>query len=219
MLERERELIAAAARELSANGLVLGTAGNVSARHGDLVAITRTGAELASVDGADVTVVGLPDGQHLHGAFPASSELALHLGIYRRFDAGAIVHTHAPVATALACVVDEVPVVHYQQLLLGGSIRVAPYATFGSDELAELTVAALDGRRAALMSGHGAIVFDGDLPGAVGGACLLEWICTVFWRARAIGSPRTLSEVQQAEARAALAASGEGVRVEIGESA
>jgi L-fuculose-phosphate aldolase len=196
MLDRERERVAAAGRRLAAAGLVLGTAGNISARAGERVAITPTGAELASLDAQDVTVVDL-DGAHLDGALAPTSELALHLGVYRRYGAGAVVHTHAPMGTALACVLDELPVIHYQMLALGGSIRVAPYATFGTSELAELTLDALSERCAALMSNHGTIAYGQDIDGAVESSLLLEWACTMYWRAAAIGAPRTLDAGQQ----------------------
>ena len=157
-IESAREAVAAAARRLAAEKLVIGTAGNVSARAGELVAITPTGAALDSLTAEQVAVVSL-DGNQVQGGLPPSSELALHLGVYQRYDAGGVVHTHAPMATALSCVLDELPVVHYQMLLLGGSIRVAPYATFGTPELAQATLAALDGRTAALMANHGAISY------------------------------------------------------------
>ncbi|HEX8073736.1 MAG TPA: class II aldolase/adducin family protein, partial [Thermoleophilaceae bacterium] len=111
---------------------------------------------------------------------------------------GAVVHTHAPMATALSCVLDgELPCVHYQMLLLGGPVRVAPYETFGTPELAESVIEALDGRTAALMANHGAIAHGPDLEKAVELSLLLEWACTVYWRARAIGQPRALDEEQR----------------------
>jgi L-fuculose-phosphate aldolase len=197
MLEPERERVAAAARRLANEGLVIGTAGNVSERAGELVAVTPTGAVLASVGADDVAVVDL-DGAQVGGELAPTSELGLHLGVYRRYDAGAVVHTHAPMATALACVLDELPVVHYQMLALGGPIRVAPYATFGSAELAQLTLDALEGRSAALMSNHGTIAHGVDLDAAIESALLLEWVCTIYWRAAAIGTPRGLDSEQQA---------------------
>jgi L-fuculose-phosphate aldolase len=196
LLERERERVAAAARRLSADGLVAGTAGNVSARAGEMVAVTPTGARLEDVTAEQIAVVDL-DGEQAAGDLAPTSELGLHLGIYRRHDAGAIVHSHARFATTLACVIDELPVVHYQMLALGGPIRVAPYATFGTPELAELTLSALAGRSAALMANHGAIAFGPDLDTAMEQARLLEWACEVYWRARAIGMPRTLDQSQQ----------------------
>jgi L-fuculose-phosphate aldolase len=203
-LERERERVAAAARLLAAEGLVVGTAGNVSERAGDRVAITPTGASLKELTAEQVTVVDT-DGQHVDGELAATSELDLHLGVYERYRAGGVVHTHAPMATALSCVLDELPVVHYQLLLLGGPVRVAPYRTFGTPELAEVTLDALDGRLAALMANHGAIAWAHDVEAAVQNSVLLEWGCTVYWRASAVGTPRTLNADEcQAVVTAAL---------------
>ena len=195
MLERERERVAAASHRLAREGLVLGTAGNVSARHGDLVAITPTGATLEQLTAEQVTVVDL-DGALVAGELAPTSELALHLGAYRRRDAGAVVHTHAPMATALACVLEELPIVHYQMLALGGPVRVAPYATFGSQELARLTLDALEDREAVLMSNHGTLALGGDVEVATDHTLLLEWAATIYWRAAAIGAPRLLGEPQ-----------------------
>ena len=116
----------------------------------------------------------------------------LHLGIYERYGAGAVVHTHAPWATTIACARDELPCVHYQMLLLGGDVRVAPYRTFGTPELAEVVLDALDGRTAALMANHGALNYAQSAQAAVEAALLLEWACEVYWRAAALGTPRTL---------------------------
>jgi L-fuculose-phosphate aldolase len=193
MLDLERERVAAAARRLAASGLVLGTAGNVSERSGELVAVTPTGAVLAELAAEDISVVDL-DGDLVAGRLRATSELDLHLGVYRRYEASAVVHTHPPLGTALACVIDELPVIHYQLLALGGPIRVAGYETFGSPELAEATLDALDGRLAAIMANHGTIAYGHDLDAAVDNAELLEWACAVYWRAAAIGTPRALDE-------------------------
>jgi L-fuculose-phosphate aldolase len=195
-LERERERVAAAARRLAAGGLVTGTAGNVSVRADQLVAVTPTGARLQDLTPEQVAVVDL-DGEQVDGDLAPTSELGLHLGIYRRLDAGAVVHSHARFATAVACVLDELPVVHYQMLALGGPIRVAPYATFGTPELAELTLKALEGRSAALMASHGAIAYGPDLDTAMDQALLLEWACELYWRASALGTPRTLDQSEQ----------------------
>src|SRR5439155_21307491 len=123
--------------------------------------------------------------------------LDLHLSVYRRYGTGAVVHTHAPVATALSCVLDELPCIHYEMLLLGGNVRVAPYQTFGTPELAQAVVEALDGRTAALMSNHGAVTHGADVDAAVRATELLEWAAGVYWRAHAIGTPRVLDEAQQ----------------------
>jgi len=188
--------VAEAARRLGAEGLVIGTSGNISARADELVAVTPTGATLSDLGPDEIAVVGL-DGAHVDGPRRPTSELELHLGVYRRYGAGAVVHTHAPMSTALACVLDELPVIHYQMLLLGGSVRVARYATFGSAELAEATLDALQDRSAALMANHGAIVHGADLDDAVKQTQLLEWACGVYWHAAALGRPRALDRDQQ----------------------
>jgi len=197
MLEAERSAVAAACRRLAAEGLLVGTAGNVSARGEGGVAITPTGAVLGELDPEMVTVVD-GEGRVVAGELAPTSELDLHLGVYRRYDAGAVVHTHAPMATALSCVLEgELPCVHYQMLLLGGSVRIAPYAMFGTPELADSVLEALEGRTAALMANHGAINYAPDTEAAVENALVLEWACTVYWRASAIGAPLVLDEAQR----------------------
>ena len=201
--------MAAAARRLAAEGLVLGTAGNVSMLRGELVAVTPTGGVLAELEPEQIVVVDL-DGAPVHGDYAPTSEIELHLGAYRRHAAGAVVHAHSPVGTALACVLDELPLIHYQMLALGGPIRVAPYATFGTPELARLTLDALEGRAAALMANHGMIAVGPDLEAAVANALLLEWACELYWRAAAVGAPRTLDAGQAQDFIDAVNARGYG---------
>ena len=197
MLDDERSKVAAAARLLAAEGLVRGTSGNVSARSSDHVAITPTGAVLSRLDAEQVTVLDL-DGNVVHGKLAPTSEADLHLGVYRRYEhAGAVVHTHAPIATALSCVLDALPCVHYEMLLLGGAVRVAPYATFGTPELAASAVEALDGKTAALLANHGTVAYGADMDAAVKATQLLEWACGVYWRAASIGEPRILDDAEQ----------------------
>lgn len=196
-LREVREEVAQAARRLAAEGLLIGTAGNVSAREGDLVAVTGTGVVLAGCSAEEVTVVD-SDGRVVEGSLLPTSELDLHLGVYADTGAAAVVHTHAPYSTALACVLDELPVLHYQQLLLGGAVRVAPYATFGTPELAARVRDALADRQAALMANHGSVAIGASLAQAVDHALLLEWLAQLHHRASALGTPRRLTEDQQA---------------------
>jgi len=192
-----REAVATASRQLAAAGLLVGTAGNVSARVGDLVAVTASGVVLAETTTADVVVVDLR-GALVEGDLKPTSELDLHLGVYADTPtAGAVVHTHAPFSTAVACVLDELPVLHYQQLVLGGAIRVAPYATFGTPELATHVREALVGRHAALMANHGSVAVGATLDQAVDHALLLEWLATLHHRASALGTPRALTDDEQ----------------------
>lgn len=196
-LSEARAAVVAAGRALADAGLVSGTSGNLSARVGDLVVISPTGSELARLDSDELTVVDL-DGGIVAGTLAPASELALHLSVYRNGDAGAIAHTHPPVATALACVIDELPCIHPDLLVLGGAIRVAPYRVFGTPELAADTLAALGDRRAVLMSNHGALVTGQDPADAVRGSLLLEWASEVYWRAAQLGTPRSLEPDAQA---------------------
>jgi L-fuculose-phosphate aldolase len=200
-----RREVAAAARRLAAAGLVLGTAGNISARAGELVVITPTGAVLGELEADAVTVID-EQGAVQTGSLAPTSELELHLGVYARYGAGAVVHTHSPFATSIACARDELPCVHYGMLLLGGAVRVAPYRTFGTPELAAVTLDALEGKTAALMANHGAITYGATVAQAVDTAFLLEWASEVYWRASALGEPRVLnSGDQQAAVEAAVA--------------
>ncbi|MFE0748629.1 class II aldolase/adducin family protein [Gordonia sp. NPDC058843] len=193
-----REHVAGAARRLAAEGLLIGTSGNVSARVGERLAITGTGVVLANCSAADVTVVTLA-GDIVDGAIAPSSELDLHLGVYERTGAQAIVHTHAPFGTAVACVsgLTSLPVLHYQQLGLGGAIPIAPYATFGSAELADNVAAALADTQVALMANHGAVARGSTLDHAVENALLLEWLATLFHRTSSMGRPRELTDAEQ----------------------
>ncbi|WP_323793713.1 class II aldolase/adducin family protein, partial [Nocardioides sp.] len=94
-----RAAVAAAARRLAAEGLLVGTAGNVSVRVGDLVAVTGSGVTLADTETADIVVVHL-DGSYVEGSLSPTSEIDLHLGVYAdRHEVGAVVHTHAPYST------------------------------------------------------------------------------------------------------------------------
>jgi L-fuculose-phosphate aldolase len=113
-------------------------------------------------------------------------------------------------------VLDELPCVHYEMLLLGGSVRVARYATFGSPELHAAVLDALEGRAAALMANHGTLAFGGDVAGAVRATEVLEWAATVWWRAKAVGEPRVLGEAELQAVLEAVAARGYGATREGG---
>ena len=206
-VEHLRIEVAEACHQLARCGLVVGPAGNVSARAGDLVAVSPTGGRLASLTAGDVAIVDL-EGTLVDGPLEPTSELPLHLAVYHSFDAGAVVHTHPPMATAIACVADELPCFHYTLLSLGGAVRVAPYATFGTDELAASVVEALEGRTAALLASHGAVTYGDDLRAAIDATELLEWACGVYIHARACGTPRTLAGDERVAVSAAFATYG-----------
>ncbi len=199
MTDELREQVAAAARRLAVEGLLIGTAGNVSLldpTSGNL-AVTATGVVLADCTPDHVSVVDA-SGRLVAGDLEPTSELDLHLAVVAGGGVGAIVHTHAPAATAVSCVRESLPVIHYQQLLLGGEIPVAPYATFGTQGLAANVSQALAGRSAALMANHGAVTTGASLDKAVENALLLEWCCRLLIDSSVLGEPRFLDETQQA---------------------
>lgn len=194
-----RRAVAEAARTLASHGLLIGTAGNVSLREGGRVFATASGVELAGCTEEEVTETTLA-GVPVTGRLRPTSELGLHLAVYAATGTTAVVHTHAPHATAVACASDRfgsLPVLHYQQVALGGEIRTAPYATFGTEELARHVVEALEGRQAALMAHHGSVTIGSTLAKAVDHALLLEWLAALHLRVAAVTEPRPLSEAQQ----------------------
>lgn len=197
-LEALRAQVADAARRLAEEGLLIGTAGNVSALDPGtgLVAITATGVVLGDCTPEEVSVVD-PSGSLVAGDLEPTSELDLHLAVISTYGVGAVVHTHAPNATAVACVREDLPVLHYQQLALGGAIRVAPYETFGTPALAAGVVEALRDRSGALMANHGAVTHGATVAKAVENALLLEWCCRLFRHAATLGTPRELDDQQQ----------------------
>jgi L-fuculose-phosphate aldolase len=190
-LQAIRTAIAEAGRELEAAGLVQGTSGNLSVRDplSGSIAITPSAVPYRHIQPADVLLVG-PDGDPEEGGHPPSSELGMHLGLYRaRPDVGAVVHTHSPWATTWAVLGREIPAVHYVIAPLGDSVRVAPYATYGSPELAANAVRTLGGDNGVLLASHGVITVGADLGAALENAVQVEFLAEVCWKAKQIGEP------------------------------
>lgn len=162
-----RAEIVAVAQAIDQAGFCPSKSGNVSARFGDGFLITPSGLPYAQTTPQDLVHLA-PDGAVLGGSRKASSEWPFHAAIYKaRPDARAVVHTHSPRATALSCARRGIPAFHYMIALCGGAdVRCAEYATFGSTELAENAVKALEGRKAVLLANHGVIALGGSLAGA-----------------------------------------------------
>jgi L-fuculose-phosphate aldolase len=137
-----------------------------------------------------------------------TTEMPMHLAVYARTDAGAVVHTHSTAATVLSTLVDEIPPIHYLVAMFGGPVRVAEYATYGTPELADSMVAALQDRTACLLGNHGAITYAKTIAEAYSQAVYLEWLCDVYLRASAAGDPRLLGEEEIERVRRKLATYG-----------
>ncbi|HVT21464.1 MAG TPA: class II aldolase/adducin family protein [Mycobacteriales bacterium] len=193
MLENERAQLASACHRVAAKGLVTGTAGNLSIRADDHVVITPTGGVLEELTPEMMTVIDF-DGEIVEGDLAPTSETELHLLVYKSSFAKAVAHAHGLASTAVACTHDELPVIHYSQLMLGGSVRTAPYATFGSPELAKNVVAALEGKTAALMANHGSVAHGHTIAAACDTLEMLEWSCELYARALNLGTPKLLTD-------------------------
>ena len=187
-----RAAVLECARAMNACGINRGTAGNVSMRVEGGFVVTPTGMDYARACADDMVFVAL-DGK-AEGARKPSSEWRFHRDIYaHRPEAGAIVHTHAPFSTSLACLGLEIPPFHYMIARFGGdTVRCAAYATFGSQALSDAMLKALEGRSACLMAQHGMTVFGRDLDQALAHAVELEALCEQYWRVLQIGSARLL---------------------------
>ncbi|GAA3817584.1 class II aldolase/adducin family protein [Sphaerisporangium flaviroseum] len=192
-LGEERERLCEIGSRMVDTGLVLGTSGNISVRRSGLVAVTPGGVALDRLSPEDCPVLDM-SGEVVEGERRPSSEVPMHLAIYAATTTTAVVHTHSRYAVVVSTTMSELPPIHYNALLLGGVIRVAPYATYGTPELAAHVRTALEGRQAALMANHGAVALGGDLDQALEGARLLEWLCAVYVQAKMVGEPRVLTE-------------------------
>lgn len=187
----------ATARAMNAIGINRGSAGNVSARGHRGFVITPTGmayADCTAADMVELSLTGEVDSARVSARQP-SSEWRFHRDIYAACPAaGAVVHTHSPFATALACQEQGVPAFHYMVARFGGAdVRCADYATFGSQDLSDAIIRALEARCACLMAHHGMLVYGRDAEHALSLAVELETLCEQYWRVLQLGAPKLLS--------------------------
>ncbi|MFI7273643.1 class II aldolase/adducin family protein [Streptomyces sp. NPDC049879] len=206
-----RELLAYARRTVE-DGLVVGTSGNLSVRVPGAVLVTPSGVPYDLLGPRDLLAVDL-EGNRITGPRPPTSELPMHLAVYRATDAAhAIVHTHAVHATAVSTLVDELPAIHYMTAALGGPVRVAPYARYGSDTLAAHALAALRDRSGCLLRNHGTLVHGRDLRQAFDNTAQLEWMCRLWLAASSVPGhhPSLLSPGDLADVASHLRDYGKG---------
>lgn len=194
LLERERNDIVRFGRKLLDRGLVTGTGGNLSLRKGDLAAVSPSAVEYEAMTPEDVVVTDMC-GRVVEGHLSPSSETHLHLALYAsRPDILSVVHTHSPFACVMACLGWEIPVFHYLVAIAGRKVPVAPYALFGTAELAEGAVAAMGYGNAVLLSNHGLVAAGRTLPDAFRVAETVEFVSMVYSNVRSLGRPGILSD-------------------------
>lgn len=197
-----RREIVESARRMNALGINQGTSGNISARCGDRMLITPSAIPYDDMRPESVAAMPL-EGERgaWTGPLKPSTEWRFHLDILRgRPEAGAVVHSHATYCTTLAILRRDIPAVHYMMAAFGGtSVRCAPYATFGTPELAAHALAALEGRNACLLANHGMIVVGPSLAKAMWLAVELETIAKQYYLALQLGQPVVLSDAEIAD--------------------
>jgi L-fuculose-phosphate aldolase len=203
--------VLATARAMNASGINRGSAGNVSARSGDGFLITPTGMAYDRCSNADMVELRLDGAVLGAGRRKPSSEWRFHRDLYvARPEAGAVVHTHSPFATALACQGQGIPSFHYMVARFGGAdVRCAAYATFGTQELSDAIIAAMERRCACLMAHHGMVVFGNDCDHALALAVELETLCEQYWRVLQLGSPKLLAAAEMSRVLAKFAGYGQ----------
>jgi len=203
--------VLATARAMNASGINRGSAGNVSVRCDGGFLITPTGMAYDSCTAADMVKVGADGTVAAALSRKPSSEWRFHRDIYTaRPEAGAVVHTHAPFATALACQEQGIPAFHYMVARFGGAdVRCAAYATFGSQELSDAIIGALDARCACLMAHHGMVVCGRDADHALVLAIELETLCEQYWRVLQLGAPKLLTAGEMTRVLASFATYGQ----------
>lgn len=196
-------------RALADSGLTHGTSGNVSVRCADGFLVSPTGVDYLTLAAEDVPWVSFTG--TWYGALAPSSEWRFHRDILAaRPELEAIVHTHSAHATALACRGEGIPPFHYMVAVAGGKdIRCAPYATFGTQELSDAAVAALEGRRACLLANHGVIALGKTLPAALKLAGEVENLARQYLLAQLGGTPRLLSDEELGRVLAKFATYGQ----------
>jgi L-fuculose-phosphate aldolase len=192
LMQKERELIIEYCQRMLKDGLTVGTSGNISVRVDENIAITPSGVDYEALAPQDICVITL-DGTYVDGPDNPSSEVPMHTVVYKFTDALAVVHTHPVYATVVGTLLHEVPRIHYLLALLGGSVRVAPYAQFGTEKLARNCIVAMKDRYAVLLQNHGATAYGDTLAKAYSRSIYLEWLCRIYCEAKTLGDPRLLT--------------------------
>jgi L-fuculose-phosphate aldolase len=197
----ERTQIVTFLRRMLAARLTTGSGGNISARipGSETFAISPTGIGYDVMCPKDIVVLDFA-GEVVAGKRSPSSEWRMHAAVYAsRADVGAIVHTHSVFASTFACLREEIPPVHYLIGYAGHKVPLAPYATYGSEQLALAAAETLGMEyNAVLLATHGLLAVGRDLPAAFTVAEEIELVAQIAWQARAIGAPAVLPHDEMA---------------------
>jgi L-fuculose-phosphate aldolase len=206
----KRQSIIDACLQMNRLGINQGTSGNISLRHEDGMLITPTSTPYEAMKPGQIVFMKL-DGAVNPKQRP-SSEWRFHRDILKlRPEVNAVVHAHPPYATMLAIMGMEIPPVHYMVACAGGdTIRCAPYATFGTEQLSQYALGALEGRSACLLAHHGMIATGPSLAKALWLAVEVETLARQYYGCLQIGTPPLLSKAEIENVRARMAGYGPG---------
>lgn len=197
LLKEERKQLVEYGKKLIDTGLTVGSGGNISIfnRESGYMAITPSGLEYYSLSEEDIVIMDL-EGNVVEGTLKPSSEYQMHSLVYRkRTDVNAMVHTHALYSTTVSCLREDLPAVDYLVAHGGGKdVRCAEYAPYGTKELAENALVAMEGRKAVLLANHGINVVGGNIKDAFDVTEQLEFCARLYWQSKAVGNPVILSD-------------------------
>jgi len=197
IFEQERRQVVDYGKKLITSGLTKGTGGNISIYLPEekRMIITPSGMEYFALKPEDILVMDL-QGNIIEGDHKPSSEYGMHRIFYeKRTDIRAVVHVHSVFATTMATLGLEIPAMHYLIAVGGGNnIPVAPYATFGTEELAQNAYESMKERFAVLLSNHGLLTGGNTLDSAFSKAEEIEFCAEIYYRSKTIGEPRMLSD-------------------------
>src|SRR6266852_4649152 len=188
----KRQSIIDACLRMNQLGINQGTSGNISLRHDAGILVTPTSVPYETMQPEQIVFMGF-DGSFDSSQRP-SSEWRFHLDILKaRPEVNAVVHAHPPYATTLAIMGLEIPPIHYMVAVAGGdTIRCAPYATYGTEQLSQHAVSALEDRFACLLAHHGMIAIGPSLSKAMWLAVEVETLARQYHGCLQIGTPRLL---------------------------
>ena len=200
---KEREQVVEYGKKLIGSGLTKGSGGNISIynRQERLIAISPSGLDYFQTKIEDIVIINIA-GEIIDGSLKPSSEVGMHLEFYKnRKDVNAIVHTHSKYATAISCMGWDLKPVHYLIGLAGTTIKCAKYATYGSSQLAQNALEAMEDRNAVLLANHGLIAISSNIEAAFSIAEHLEFVSEIYCITKSLGQPNILSNDQMDEVK------------------
>lgn len=198
LLVEEREMVVEYSKKLLTSNLAKGSGGNISLSNTDktMMAVTPSGVVYDIMKPEDIVVLNMT-GEKIEGDLFPTSEIAFHLALQKlRSDIHAVVHTHSPYATAVACLGWELPPIHYLIGFAGEKVPLAPYSTYGTEELSDNICSVIGEYNAVLMANHGLVCVGTDLDKAFMTAEMVDYVAHLFLLTKSVGEPIILDPQQ-----------------------